>query len=42
MFPTGQQLILGHMQDAADESNMPNAWKMDAGDEPVNFQEPRL
>lgn len=29
-------------QDAADESNMPKAWKMDAGAEPVNFQEPRL
>ncbi|KAL3143611.1 cytochrome c oxidase subunit 1 [Trebouxia sp. C0009 RCD-2024] len=31
-----------YSKDAADESNMPNAWKMDAGAEPVNFQEPRL
>ncbi|KAL3134060.1 cytochrome c oxidase subunit 1 [Trebouxia sp. C0010 RCD-2024] len=31
-----------YSKDAADESNMPKAWKMDAGAEPVNFQEPRL
>ena len=31
-----------HAQDADDESQMPNAWKMDAGEEPVKTQEPRL
>lgn len=30
------------VQDAEDESQMPKAWKLDAGEEPVNTQEPRL
>lgn len=29
-------------KDAEDESQMPKAWKLDAGEEPVNTQEPRL
>ena len=35
-------VCLYDMQDAEDESQMPKAWKMDAGEEPVNTQMPRL